>query len=219
MVEITPIFASPLAVVPVAGAERLNAPLAALLRRRADAAHRDPAHPQDPRCFRGREDLFEWPEPEIGGLSQAMVAGACTAILAVNAYSEAEFDALSVQARARFLIVRPDGCLPATTAPMASWYALYCVAAPPHPAARPDSGVLRLYGGRQATMFIDAANWRLRAPYGTGHYSWSPVPGQMAVFPASIAYEIALNRTADELLLVAARLRFAHPGQAAAPPW
>lgn len=219
MVEITPIFASPFAVVPVAGAEPLNAALAALLRDRADAAHRDPAQPEDPRCFRGREDLFEWREPEIVGLSRAMLAGACAAIMAVNLYSETEFDGLGVQARARFLIVRPDGCMPATTAPMASWYALYCVSAPRQAAARADSGVLRLYGARQVTMFMDAANWRLRAPYHTGHNTWQPVPGQMAVFPASLAHEVALNRTAEELLLVAARLRFAHPGQAAAPPW
>lgn len=218
MVEIAPIFATPFAVVPVAEAAQLNRPLSSLLRSRADETQRDPATPADPRCFRGRENLFEWREPEIGALRVAMLGGACGAIMTVNSYSEAEFDALSVQARARLLIVRPDGCVPATAAPMASWYALYCVAAPGD-AARADSGVLRLYGVRQSTMFMDASNWNLRAPYRTGHHVWRPVPGHMAVFPAAVAHELALNRTGEELLLVAARLRFAAAGQVEAPPW
>lgn len=219
MVEITPIFATPFAVVPVAEAPQLNPALISLLRTRADEAHRDPATPADPRCFRGRETLFEWREPEIGALRMAMLGGACAAIMAVTPYTEAEFDALSVQARARVLIVRPDGCVPAGTAPMASWYAIYCVAAPSGPAVRADSGVLRLYGVRQTTMFVDAANWSLRTPYQTGHYVWRPVPGHMALFPASVAHEVALNRSAEELLLVAARLRFTGTGQVEAPPW
>jgi hypothetical protein len=102
---------------------------------------------------------------------------------------------------------------------MASWYALYCVAAPTVAAARADSGVLRLYAVHHATMFMDAANWRLRPPFETGHHLWRPVAGQMAVFPAAIAHEVALNRTAEDLLLVAARLRFAHPDQGATPSW
>ena len=220
MVEITPIFATPFAVVPVAGAADLNPALAALFRARADEQHRDRASPDDPRCFRGREDLFEWPEPATLGLRQALLGGACAAVMAANALSVAEFDALGVQARARFVIVRPDGCLPAATVPMASWYALYCVAAPAAgAAARAESGVLRLYAVRHAGMFVDASNWNLRPPFGTAHHVWRPVPGQMAVFPGATAYEVALNRTAEELLLVAARLRFASAGQPSAPPW
>jgi hypothetical protein len=219
VVEITPIFATPFAVVPVAGAAELNPALAALFRARADEQHRDRALPEDPRCFRGREDLFEWPDSATLALSQALLGGACAAVRAANALSEPEFDALGVQARARFVIVRPDGCLPATTVPMASWYALYCVAAPGGPAVRAESGVLRLYAVRHAGMFMDAANWNLRPPFATAHHVWRPIAGQMVVFPGATAHEVALNRTAEELLLVTARLRFANPGQSTAPPW
>jgi hypothetical protein len=219
VVEITPLFATPFAVAPVAGAAELNPALAALLRARADEQHRDHALPDDPRCFRGREDLFEWPDPAVLALKQALLGGACAAVMAANALSASEFDALGVQARARFVIVRPDGCLAATTVPMASWYVVYCVAAPPRPAARAESGVLRLYAVRQASMFMDAANWNLRPPFATGHHVWQPLAGQMAVFPGAIAHEVALNRTAEDLLLVAARLRFANAGQTTVPPW
>jgi hypothetical protein len=219
VVEITPIFATPFAVVPVAGAAQLNPALAALFQARADEPHRDLTLVEDPRCFRGREDLFEWPDPAILALREVLLERACAAIMAANLLSDSEFDALGVQARARFVIVRPDGCLPATTVPMASWYVLYCVSAPGGPAARADSGVLRLYALRHAGMFVDAANWNLRPPFATGHQLWRPVAGQMAVFPATIAHEVALNRTTEDLLLVTARLRFANRGQSAAPQW
>jgi hypothetical protein len=140
-------------------------------------------------------------------------------VMDANLYTDAEFDALGVQARARFIIVRPDGCIPAASVPLASWHVIYCVGAPSPTPARLDSGVLRLYEARLGTMFMDAANWRLRPPFSSGHHTWRPVPGHMAAFPASIAHEVALNRTNVDLVLVAARVRFATPGQEAMPPW
>ncbi len=74
---------------------------------------------------------------------------------------------------------------------MASWYAIYCVAAPAPARARGDSGALRLYGVRDAKMFMDAANWRLRTPFSGTHHLWRLEPGRMAVFPASVLHEIA----------------------------
>jgi hypothetical protein len=217
--SLVPIFATPFAVVPLARGAELNAPLAALLLSRATEEYRDQSLPADPACFRGREDLFDWKDELVGELRRELLAGLCTAVMAVNLYSEAEFNALGLQARARFSVVGPDGCIPAATAPMASWFALYCVAAPPPAPARIHSAVLRLYAVREGTMFMDAANWRLREPFAGGHHVWRPVPGEMAVFPASILHEVALNRTSSHLVLVSARVRFAHAGQTATPPW
>jgi hypothetical protein len=215
---LVPIFATPFVVVSL-GAAELNAALASLFLSRATEAYRDPAVRPDPLCFRSREELFEWPDEAVGHLRRQMLGGICAAARAANSYTDAEFDALRVQVRARFTIVRPDGSLPAATAPMASWYALYCVAAPPPVPARADSGVLRLYATRDARMFMDAANWRLRPPFSGSHHGWAPVAGEMVVFPASILHEVALNRAAADLLLVMARVRFAHAGQTAMPPW
>jgi hypothetical protein len=216
---ILPIFATPLGVVSLGGPPNLNAELAALLRSRATEERRDPALPRDPRCFRSREDLFEWPEEAARALRLEMLGGICTVVKALNLYADAEFQALSLQARARFAIVRPDGSIPAATASMAAWHAVYCIAAPPPAPTRADSGALRLYGLRHGTMFLDASNWRLRPPFETSHQIWRPEPGQMLVFPASILYEVALNRTDAELLLVSTRVRFIHGGQTAIPPW
>jgi len=216
---VVPIFAMPFAVVEPGSTADLNAQLAALCLSRATAEYADPQAPRDRLCFRSCEDFFEWDLEAVSGLRRAMLGGVCEVVMAASHYTQAELQALKVQARARFALVRPNGCLPGTTAPMASWYALYCVAAPPPAPDRPDSATLRLYGIRNGTMFKDAANYRLRTPFGDSHYVWRPVAGQMAVFPASILHEVGLNRAQSDLLLVMARVRFAHGGEGAAPPW
>src|SRR2546427_646640 len=66
---------------------------------------------------------------------------------------------------------------------------------------------LRLREARLTTMFMEAANSRLRRPFGAAHHLWRAVPGQMAVFPAAVAHEVALNRSDEDLVLVDARAR------------
>jgi hypothetical protein len=140
-------------------------------------------------------------------------------VMSANLYTEAEFSDLIVQARARLVVVRPDGCLPASSGTKSSWCALYCVAAPAAPEARRDSGALRIYGLRHGTTFIDAANWHLRPPFGAEHHVYRLAPGEIAAFPASMQHEVALNRADSDIILVTMRVRFAHRGQTAAPPW
>ena len=214
-----PIFAIPFGVASFREAAQANPRLAAICSGRATDEHRDVAVPDDPLCYRSREDLFEWDAGEIRWLQQELLGAVCTAVRSVNECAEAEFDSLKVQARARFVIIRRNGCLPASSAPMASWYAIYCVAAPAPVPERADSASLRLYGIRQGTMFKDAANWRLRMPFADSHHLWRPTPGEMAVFPASVLHEITLNRGHADLLLVMARVRFAHGGEGPLPPW
>lgn len=216
---LVPIFATPFATVSLAGSEGFNPALLSLFTERAEASLTDPALPQHPFCFRSREDLFDWDTEAVGRLKEEMLAALCSVVMAAGLYTEAEFDSLAVQARARLVIVRPDGRLPAASVPLASWCALYCVAAPAPPPTRPDSGALRLYESRLTSMFLDAGNSRLRRPFGAGHHVWRPVAGQMAVFPAAVAHEVALNRSDTDLVLVAARARFATPAHEALPPW
>ena len=217
---LTPMFATPFASVPIVAPAALNAALASLFLSRATAANRDPSMPADPLWFRSREDLFEWDGEAIAHLRRGILGGVSEVVLAANSYTDAEADALGVQARARFVIVRPNGAMPGTSAPMASWCAIYCVAAPPPAPARVHSAVLRLYAIRHASMFLDSSNWNMRLPFNADHYVWRPVPGEMAVFPASVVHEVALNRAEADLVLITARLRFADPRtQASMPPW
>jgi hypothetical protein len=217
---LVPIFATPFGVVSINPPAGLNAALDSLFSSRTTAQYRDPSLPTDPLCFRSREELFQSEEEPIVHLRQAILGGVSEVVIAANRYTEAEAHGLSVQARARFAIVRPNGALPATTVPMASWYAVYCVAAPPPVSTRVDSAVLRIYAIRHTAMYLDVSNHHLRDPFGAAHHVWWPVPGQMAVFPASVVHEVALNRSDGNLVLVTARLRFADPAtQASMPPW
>lgn len=214
-----PIFATPFAEVALPLESALNQSLAALLAGRATEEHRESGERRDPLCYLSREYLLEWRDEPVAALRSELLAGLCSAVLATTLHTEAEFDELGVQARARFAIIRPDGCLAAQSLALASWCAIYCVAAPPAPPGRADSGVLRIYESRLGGMFADATTWRMRPPFAGGHHLWRPCPGSMAVFPAHLAHEIALNRSDREMVLVIARVRFANPGQQAAPPW
>jgi hypothetical protein len=215
---IVPIFAIPFAAVSLEGGGDLNAALVSLFSERATEAYRDPATPPDSLCFRSREDVFEWQDEAAAQLRRRMLAGICDVVMAANLYSEAEFRGLGLQARARFTILRPDGCIPAASAPMASWFALYCAAAPTEASSQTNSGMLRLFATRNAHMFVDAANYRLRAPFDTSHQVWRPVPGYMAVFPATTLHEVVLNRSDRNLVLVGARVRFARYDEAGRQP-
>jgi hypothetical protein len=218
-VLVTPIFATPFVVVPLAEPGALNEDLAALLPTGATEARRDPGLPRDPLCFRSREDLFEWQHPAVAYLREEIMGALCAAVRAANLGTEAEFNALRLQVRARFNLVRPDGYIAADSTPLASWALVYCVAAPAAVPERRDSGALRLYALRQGSMFLDASNSRLKPVFSADHQFWQPVPGQMAVFPASVVHEIALNRGSSDLILVTGRARFASPTQEAMPAW
>ncbi|MHB8723504.1 MAG: 2OG-Fe(II) oxygenase family protein, partial [Steroidobacteraceae bacterium] len=138
---------------------------------------------------------------------------------AVNDFTEVQLRSFAPQVRGWFTVVKPDGGVPAINYPLAAWCAIYCVAAPELSATRRDSGILRLYESRFGTMFADATTSGMRLPFRPGHYGWRPVPGQLAVFPASLTHEIAPVRSPEHLMLVTACVRFVAPGQQGVTRW
>jgi len=161
------------------------------------------ASPQaNPLCYSSRDNLLEWPEEPLRLLAAAIFRGVYSVVESVNEFTGAQLREFKLEARAWFSIVKPDGCRPAISYPNTGWCAIYCVAAPTASSTRADSGVLRLYESRFGTMFHDPTLSVMRMPYKPNHCSWRPVPGQLAVFPASLTHEIALLRSAGELVLV-----------------
>lgn len=216
--RVVPIFASPFAVVALPEALRLNLPVTELFRLRSGSAAAADAT-STPLCYRSREDLLEWTDEPVRQLCQQILHGVRSVVAALNELPAARLESFTLQARARFSIVRPDGAMPATHSPQASWCAVYCVASPAPSHERQDSGVLRMYESRLGTMFSDASNASLRLPYTPGHFAWPPVPGEVAIFPGWIAHEIALIRASGDLVLVTARARFVAPGQQGQSAW
>jgi hypothetical protein len=214
---VVPILAIPFGVVPLADAEALNPALAELFaaRMRTD----DPAGRCSSLCYRSGDDLFDWPDDPVRQLKPAIIRGINSVVGAVNDFTQAQLDSFALQARAWFTVVAPNGRVPATNYPLTAWCGIYCVAAPERSATRTDSGLLRLYESRLGTMFADATTAAMQMPFTPGHYGWRPVPGQMAVFPASLTHEIALLRSAAPLVLVTVRVRFVAPGQQGVGRW
>jgi hypothetical protein len=213
---VVPILATPFGVVPLPEAGALNSALCSLFAARMAA---DSSRSTNPLCYRSRDDLLEWPEEPVRLLAAAIIRGVYSVVESVNELSGAQLREFKLEARGWFSIVKPDGCIPATTYPNTAWCAIYCVAAPAASSTRADSGVLRLYESRFGTMFHDPTIAVMRMPFKPNHCSWRPVPGQLAVFPASLTHEIALLRSAGELVLATVRVRFAAPGQQGIPQW
>ena len=216
--RVVPLFATPFGLVAVPGAATLNPVLAALFAVRATEDRRDPVSGAGAFAFRSRDDLCEWTDDPVRQLVAGILAGVRAVVASINEFNDVQVDALRVESRAWFTIVWPDGHVPPTSHPNASWCALYCVAAPAPSKARFDSGVLRMHESRLGT-FSDATNCVTRIPYRPGHYTWRPVAGELAVFPGSLTHEIALLRGAGSLVLVTARVRFVGPGQTGLPWW
>lgn len=202
---VMPILATPLGVATVPEAEPLNAELRALFAQRAAA---DTGAARNPLCYVSRDDLMEWPDAPVGRLKQSLIGAVYSLVANISELSEAQLRALRLEGRAWFTVIRANGALPAANFPMTAWCAIYCVAAPPPPESRPDSGVVRLYESRLSTAFQDATTAALHIPFSSAHYTWRPAAGQMIIFPAALNHEVALLKSSDDLILVTARMRF-----------
>jgi hypothetical protein len=213
---VLPLFATPLGIVTVPKAEDLNPQLVDLFSKRTP---RDRAPHSKPQVYRSHDDLFDWPEQPARVLATEIFRGVCSVVETLNAFEPGQLRSFNIEARGWFTIVEQNGSLPAASYPLTAWCAMYCVAAPEPSATRQDSGVLRLYESRLGIMFQDATNSVMRVPFTPGHRTWRPVPGQLAVFPASLTHEIALLRSAGKLILVTARVRFVAPGQQGVGRW
>jgi Putative 2OG-Fe(II) oxygenase len=216
-----PIFATPFGAVPLPEADKCNPELSALLRERAAADPRTGAPGSTPQCYLSADDWLDWSQsnPTASRVTAEMLRGVRLVMAAVNDFAPGQLESFAAQARGWFTVVRPEGHVSAANHPQSAWCAIYCVAAPPSVDERRDSGVLRLYETRLGTMFSDATNATMRGPYAAGHCTWRPIPGSVAVFPASLTHEIALLRAPGELILVTLRVRFVAPGQDGQSRW
>jgi hypothetical protein len=212
---IMPILATPLGIAALADAPQLNPALTDLFAQRAAADRK----PQNPLRYTSADDLFTWQEAPVRRLAEG-IAGALYAFIgSVSDIAEENLRACKLEARAWFTRLRTNGAVAAANHPLTTWCAIYCVAAPAPAQDRADSGVVRLYESRLGSSFQDATNSALRIPFSASHYAWRPAAGSLVIFPASLTYEVALLRAADELLLVTARLRFVGQGQQGFSRW
>jgi hypothetical protein len=211
-------FATPLGVVTLPTAMSDLTPAVAQLLARHAAANPAPVG-SDRLCYQSREDLLEWSAEPIQQLCESILRGIWSTVAAVTTLSPDQLQTLSMQARGRFTIVQPDGCLPAISHSLTAWAGIYCLQAPAPTPQRSDSGVVRFYESRLGTMLADATTSAMRIPFTTGHYTWRAVPGQLVVFPGSLTHEIPLIRSVSPFTLITVRTRFVGPGQEGMERW
>ncbi len=215
--SVMPILATPFGVAEIPESGSLNPAVTALF----DARTPRPGTParRDPLVYRSQDDLLEWTDEPVRQLATALFRGLYAVVGAVNELTPDAWRSLSVQARAWYTIVEPNGGVAAAQYPLTAWCGLYWLAAPPPSATRQDSGLLRLYESRPGTMFADATTAQLKLPFTQGHHAWRPQPGHLAVFPASLAHEIAPLRNSERMVLITLRVRFVGPGQEGISRW
>ncbi len=217
--SVVPIFSTPFAVVELPVDANINGVVAETLARNAAANSQLALSSGDQFRYTSNDDLMEWAEGPLRTICDEILRGIWSTVAAVNTFTAEQLKSLTVQTRGSFTIVQSNGCLPSISYPMTSWCAMYCVQAPQVSKERADSGVVRLYESRLATMFADATNSAMRIPFTPGHYSWRPVPGRVAIFPGFLNHEVPLIRASGSLALITIRARFVGPGQEGFSRW
>lgn len=215
---ILPLFATPFGVLKLPQAAGLNAACATILLERAATVGRA-ADSSDHTPMQ----IHRWDDPCLDAAPLKTVVdeaarGVRSVVAALNRFTPAQFESLTMQTRSGFGIVRTHGAMPARSFSMTSWIGIYCIAAP-EASDRAESGALRLYEARLGNMFSDATNSALSVPYASGHYNWRPVPGRLAVFPGVTQHEIAIVRSPGPLIFITVRARFVAPGQEGWSSW
>jgi len=216
-ISIVPIFATPLAVVTLPAASQTNERVAQLFARHV-MTNLGPAGTAR-LCYQSADDLLDWSDEQLRRLCGEILRGVWSTVAAVTTLTPGQLKTLSMQARAAFTIVQPNGCVPATSHSLTAWSGIYCLQAPAPAPERGDSGVVRFYESRFGAMLSDATNSAMRVPFTSGHYTWRATPGQLVVFPGSLSHEIPLIRSDSALAFITVRTRFVGPGQEGLSRW
>ena len=209
--DITPAFAVPICHARLDACDPLNRELEQLFLARETHAYRNPtpSHQPQPQMFESRVDLFTWPEACVQELRRFMLEAVFRIAMAASETSRDEFARLNLHNHTWFHITRHGGCFVSHNHALASWSAVYCVKDGADPAGADRGGVLRLFDTRTgADAYLDAANQRLRQPFGIGDLELRLRPGQLVVFPSYVFHEVTPYYGADVRITVASNCWF-----------
>ena len=198
---VIPIFATPFASINTAADAELNQQLARICEQSCEET-------SDPLLMRSKADFLDTAGELAATFRQLIMDNAIGVIVGLNDFASEEINDLQVDARAWSAIVKPNGHIPAQHFPGASWLAVYCVQSGEVDEGFKNAGILRIHETRLSSIYRDASNWNTNTPYRYGHYSWSPQPGSMALFPAHVQHEISVVRSSTPLILVFVLMRF-----------
>ncbi|KAB8188550.1 hypothetical protein FKV24_009950 [Lysobacter maris] len=206
--EISPMFAVPMAQDTHPDAERLNAQIKSLLLAREAEGERyanpNPSLRQHPGVFESDFNLFAWPDPCIQQLRLFCWTALGRLVQDLNQYSAEQMQQVQIFSHTWFHVTRHGGFTIMHTHPMASWSGVYCVDPGETPEDRPESGILRFHSPHHySSYFTDAGNSRLRPPYHHGTWSIRFKAGQLVLFPSWVQHEVLPFYGRDERITIA----------------
>jgi len=204
-------FAVPFGEGRLAGCERLNRQLEALLLARESGEYRNPAptHIPQQEMFESRFNLFLWPEACIQELRAFVLGAVAQTVLEASHLEPSELARLQIRNHTWFHVTRYAGSFVAHNHPLASWSAVYCVRAGERLAGQPDSGILRFIDPRTgADAYLDIANRGLRATYALRSREVRLEEGQVIVFPSFTFHEVMPFYGRDTRITVATNCWF-----------
>ncbi len=206
--QISPMFAVPMAQDTHPEADALNARIKPLLLAReaegARYANPSPSLKQQAGVFESDFNLFAWPDECIQQLRHFCWTALGRTIQDINGYSAEEMQRLQIFSHTWFHVTRHGGFTIMHAHPMASWSGVYCVDPGETPADREESGVLRFHSPHHySNYFTDAGNMRQRPPYHHGTWSIRFKGGQLVLFPSWLQHEVMPFYGSDERITIA----------------
>lgn len=208
MFQINPLFAVPLVETQHPDPSRLNQELRELfLAQEAEGVRY--ANPHSlmkirPGLFESDFNVFAWPEPAIQSLREFCWNALSRTIAQLNQYGPEQMEKLLIRSHTWFHVTRHGGSFDLHNHPMASWSGVYCVDPGDSPASDTDSGALTFANPMNlAHMFMDAANSRIRRPYGAGDFVYPSQPGRLVLFPSWVLHLVQPYRGQRERITVA----------------
>jgi len=147
--------------------------------------------------FESNFDLFTWEN---------------SCVVQLNKYERSKVAEFDIYADAWFHITRKGGYFVNHNHPMASWSAVYCVADGTDQDDIEDSAVTRFFHPQTAaSTYLDAGNFNMTKPFGTGHQIFKLQAGQILIFPSWIYHEVSCYMGNSERITVAVNYWFDHP--------
>lgn len=206
--EISSVFAVPMAQEMHPSPEPLNSQLKALLlareREGARYANPNPSLKQQPGVYESDFNLFAWPEACVQQLRMFCWGALGRMIQTLNGYTQEEMQRLQIFSHTWFHVTRHGGFTILHNHPMASWSGVYCVAPGETPEDRPESGILRFHNPHHfSNYFTDAGNGQLQPPYHHGTWSIRFKAGQLVLFPSWLLHEVMPFYGQDERITIA----------------
>lgn len=201
-------FAVPMAFHSMESPGDLNRELRELfLRREAEGgryANPNPYTQRNRQLFESNFDLFNWPDPSIARLKKFCWLNVMELIRDLNGYDGTTMSRIRMSADAWFHVTRRGGYFAIHNHPMASWSGVYCVSSGRHDANQSNSGLLNFINPFvMTTMFVDAGNSQMRAPFSSQSRAWRLEPGQLVLFPSWLLHEVKPFEGEGERITVA----------------